>query len=306
MTSIALVIPSYARPEQLRSALSSAFRQARPFDEVVVAVRSNDDATTSMLATQAVTVVTVDAPGVLAAMAAGASATTSDLIAFTDDDAELSPDWARRVIEIMDRPENGDVGGVGGRDVIYEGDVPRATSLTSRVGELTYWGRLIGNHHCGSSNNRSVVVLKGVNCAYRRAAIALPTGLRGSGAQAHFEVAVGRHAIDAGWRLLYFSDLTVVHRPAGRLGEDQRDAPSDDAVYDSAFNLMRSLAPRVQTRRWIYVHALGDRAAPGLVRCAVAWVRADRATLRRRRPSWHATTAAWRLRNSALEFTPVA
>jgi len=306
VTTIALVIPSYARPEQLARALASAERQSRRFDEIVVAVRGDDHATIGALTSLPVRVVTVDDPGVLAAMTAGALATTSDVVAFTDDDAELAEHWAQFVIDVMERPGNDDVGGIGGRDVIYDGDHARPTELTGRVGEVTYWGRLIGNHHCGSANNREVVVLKGVNCAYRRRALGLPHGLLGAGAQAHFEVAVGRHALDGGWRLLYFSELTVIHRPADRRGDDQRASPSDEAVFNSAFNLMRGLPRRVQSRRWLYVHLIGDRATPGVIRCLYALMRRDRATLARRAPSWRASTAAWRVRATPLEFTTLS
>lgn len=303
MTTIALVVPSYLRPDSLARALSSVDAQSRPFDEVVVVVRDTDDATRTSLSDRLITVVTVGEPGVLAAMSAGVAATTSDVVAFTDDDAELSRTWCEDVLEILDAPRNSAVGAVGGRDVIYDGETMRSVVRTERVGEVTFWGRLIGNHHRATANNREVVVLKGVNCAYRREALALPRGLRGQGAEAHFEVAVGAFARRAGWRLLYFSDLTVNHRPAPRAGEDQRSAPSDQAVADSAFNLMRALAPQYQTRRWLYVHIVGDRAVPGIVRCAWALLRGDRATLARRAPSWRATTEAWRLRRQRLEFT---
>jgi hypothetical protein len=247
--------------------------------------------------------VAVDEPGVLAAMVAAVKATGAAVVGFTDDDAELSETWSAQVLEILDRAGNEDVGGVGGRDVIYDGDEPRPTDLADRVGELTWWGRLIGNHHRGSPNNRSVVVLKGVNCAYRRAALALPAGLRGAGAQAHFEVAVGRHALDAGWRLLYFADLTVIHRPATRLDEDQRAAPSDAAVADSAFNLMRGLPRSTQPRRWLYVHLVGDGATPGIARAVAAALARDRATTARRRAGWRGTADALRVRDEPLDFT---
>jgi glycosyltransferase involved in cell wall biosynthesis len=303
MSSIALVIPSYGRPASLARALDSAAAQQRPFDQVVVASRADDAETHEVAEAHSVDLVLVDQPGVLAAMAAGVRATSADVVGFTDDDAELSPGWSERVLEILERPDHADVGGVGGRDVIYDGDRPRPTALTDRVGELTWWGRLIGNHHCGSANNRSVVVLKGANCAYRRRALALPNGLRGQGAQAHFEVAVGRHALDEGWRLLYFSDLRITHRPAIRLGEDQRGAPSEDAVADSAYNLMRGLPPGMQPRRWLYVHAVGDGAAPGILRLLVAAIARDRSTIARRGPAWRGTSEALRLRREALSFT---
>jgi hypothetical protein len=94
----------------------------------------------------------------------------------------------------------------------------------------------------------------------------------------------------------------VQHYPAERLGEDQRAAPSEGAVYDSAHNLMRALTPAQQTRRWLYVHLVGDRSCPGVARWVLAALRGDRATLARRRPAWRATTDAWRQRREPLTY----
>lgn len=302
MTTISLVIPSYARADQLAVALESAHQQNRPFNEIVVVVRGDDEATNEMMLHRFERVVHVSEPGVLAAMRAGVDVTTSDIVAFTDDDARLPPQWSSQVLELFALPENTDVGAVGGRDRIFDDDLPRPTALTTRVGRVGWWGRLSGNHHRGAVNGRVVDVLKGVNAAYRREALGLPLELRGSGAEAHFEVAVGQYVQRHGWRLRYYSDLTVAHYPGVRRGEDQRLLPSDRAVADSAFNLMRALAPRRQSRRWLYVHLAGDAACPGLMRCAVAIVRQEKSVLARRRPSWRATSEAWRLRDQPLEF----
>ncbi len=246
-------------------------------------------------------VVTVTEPGVLAAMCAGVVATTSDIVAFTDDDAQLTTTWAARVEELFLRSDHNDVGGVGGRDIIYDGYIP-THGVNDSVGVITYWVCVIGNHHCGTGPVRDVAMLKGVISAYRRCALGLPLDLHGSGAQAHFEVAVGRYAREHQWRLCYDPTLTVRHEPAVRVGDDQREAPSPDAVADSAYNLMRALPATVQSRRWLYVHLVGDRASPGLVRWFVAVLQGDRTTLARRAPAWSGTSLAWRQRRVPVTF----
>ncbi len=303
MTTISLIIPSVGRPGALQRALLAAQRQDHHFDEIVVVARTNDDETAAAANASGVRTVTVSEPGVLAAMSAGARATTSDLIAFSDDDAELERHWCTRVLSVFDEAANVRLGGYGGRDVIYDDGRARPTTLTTSIGLVRSFGRVTGNHHRGTGDHHRVAMLKGVNCAYRRAAFAVPQGLRGDGAQAHFEVAIGQHLLRAGWRLRYDASLTVLHSPAPRLGEDQRQRPSDSAIYDSAFNLMRALAPTRQHVRWLYVHLVGDRNCPGVLRCLIALGSPDRSKIwARRRPSWRATTDAWRLRRETLSF----
>jgi len=302
VTTLALVVPSYGRPEDLRDCLAAAHAQSRPFDEIIVVVRDTDDATRTLLAVSTDVVVTVSVPGVLAAMRAGAARSASDLIGFTDDDARLPTGWAAQVVATMDEPASRDVGGLGGRDILFDGHAPRPTTLTTRVGTVSWWGRVTGNHHRGEGPARDVDVLKGVNAVYRREALGLPTSLRGDGAQAHFELSVGRYAREHHWRLRYDPSLTVHHHPAPRLGDDGRSTPSDTAVADSAYNAMRGLPPHQQTRRWLYVHVVGDAACPGVLRLLLALVARDRATLKRRRPSWRGTNDAWRQRHRPERF----
>lgn len=296
---VALVVPSYGRPAALAACLASARAQSRPFDEIVVAAREGDEATIAAARAAGAAVATTTEPGVLAAMAAGVRATTSDVVGLTDDDATLPATWAAEVEAAM---ADHTVGGFGGRDVLYDDGVARPTALTASVGRVTPLGRVIGNHHCGEGPPRDVDVLKGVNAAYRRAALGLPRGLRGDGAQAHFEVACGRFARERGWRLVYDPRHTVAHSPAVRVGEDQRSRPSDDAVAASAFNALRTLPPRLQTRRLLYVLAVGDGACPGVVRWLAALARGEGAVRARRAPSWRGTFDAWRQRRTALAF----
>ena len=245
MNSVDVVIASYRRPTMLVRALSALEASTDAPDGIIVVARRHDTATIEAAAGRA-RIVLVDEPGVVAAMRAGALASTHDVVAFCDDDAEPSPSWISEI-----------------------GDVARPTALTSRVGNVTWWGRLVGNHHCGSGEVRDVEVLKGVNCAYRRTLIAFPRGLRGDGAEAHFEVSIGYHVRSQGYRLVYDPAHHVRHRPARREGVDQREAPSANAIFDSAYNLERSLPRATQSRRLLYVIFWGDSACPGIVRLIV-------------------------------------
>lgn len=300
MTTLDVIIPSYGRPDMLARTLH-ALQSSKDRPDHIFVVARRDDLDTIAAAEEFARIVIVDEPGVLAAMWAGSRQATSDVVAFCDDDAEPSDTWVSEIRRAFDDPR---VGGYGGRDVLYDGDEPRPTRLHSRVGVVTWWGRLIGNHHCGTGPARDVDVLKGVNCAYRRELLAFPRGLRGDGAQAHFEVSIGLHVASLGYRVVYDPTHQVIHRPARRLDDDQRVNPSTEAIFNSAFNLERSLPRATQTRRLLYVIIWGDTACPGLVRLLVG--RGSRSLRARRSPSWRGTFAAWRERRSPLALQQVS
>jgi GT2 family glycosyltransferase len=217
-------------------------------------------------------VVSVEQGGQMAAMAAGLAASQTPLVAFTDDDAVPRPDWIDRLIKPF---SNSEIGAVGGRDIVMADDLDSTKYLASEelVGVVTPWGRLIGNHHIGIGPARYVDVLKGVNSMYRRAAVAIPTNLRGSGAQVHNEVAIGLRVKSSGWKLLYDPQIIVDHYPGQRFDADARSGRSKVATYDAAYNLTLSVgsqgfAPAV--RRMVYGLLIGDRALPGLGRTMIA------------------------------------
>jgi glycosyltransferase involved in cell wall biosynthesis len=282
---VTVVVPTYRRPEQLARCLAGIQAQTRPADEVVVVRREDDLASRDhLVGVSDITAVTVTEPGVLAAMNAGVAASTSEVLAFIDDDAVPRPEWLRGLVGPLSDPG---VGGVGGRDDVHT--LPEPTLATEdEVGVITAWGKLIGGHHLGRGPARDVTVLKGVNMAFRREALALPRTLRGAGAQVHFEVATGLWARQHGWRLVYDPAIVVDHYPGPRFDPDRRERPDPVAVYDAAYNLVTclvSLQPRLTVRRALYGLLVGDAMTPGLVRALVGLARGDRAVTARLLPS---------------------
>jgi cellulose synthase/poly-beta-1,6-N-acetylglucosamine synthase-like glycosyltransferase len=276
-----------------------------PAAALIVVTRIGDTASQAIAAASRSNVVlqTVTAPGVLAAMAAGVQTATTDLIAFTDDDACPHEDWIERLLTHFADPR---VGGVGGRDVIPHLQGP----LTPRVGTLSSWGRLTGNHHLGVGGAREVDVLKGVNMAFRRSALALPDGLAGSGAQAHFEVATCLHARNAGWRLIYDSEVLVDHHMAERFDADRRLRPAGSAVSNATQNYvygLLSMRRDLLIRRTLYGLLVGSSDSPGIGRAMVALVGGEGEVLRRLGPStWGQLRATWWvLHGRQLEMRPV-
>ena len=231
--------------------------------------------------------VAVSVPGVVSALNAGLAAAQGDIMAITDDDTVPRPDWIQR-IELHFRG-NDELGGVGGRDWVHHDDKIE-DGRAVMVGRVRWYGRVIGNHHLGVGGPREVDVLKGANMSYRRPAvheIGFDDRVRGSGAQVHFELALGLAVKRAGWKLIYDPAVAVDHYPAQRFDDYQRDKPSlqglQNAVHNETYALLRWLPWWRKPLAFVYGLLVGTRLAPGLMVAGERWVRqSDREAVGRR------------------------
>ncbi|MEW5954381.1 MAG: glycosyltransferase [Bacillota bacterium] len=272
---ISVIIPTFRRPGELSVCLRGLENQLRRPDEVVVVVRDTDIVTREWLACyeggdMPVRTVNVTAPGVIAALKAGAGAARGDVLAVTDDDAEPLPNWLKDMEKHYRDPG---VGGVGGRDLIIRNGVPSGRCVEP-VGAVSWYGRITGNHHWGCGAARDVDVLKGVNMSFRRHLFVLDDSLLGSGAQMYFEVDLCLRVRNLGWRLIYDPGLVVRHYPARRFDLDKRDEVNPASTYNNAHNetyaLLKNLsASGRQVFLW-YTFLVGTRANPGVA--ATPWV----------------------------------
>jgi cellulose synthase/poly-beta-1,6-N-acetylglucosamine synthase-like glycosyltransferase len=275
---IGVIIPTYCRSQELSRCLTALEKQIRPPDEVIVVVRDTDTATWEFLksdrfSTLSLRSVTVTVPGVVAAMNLGLEASDSDIIAYTDDDAAPHPDWLARMEPYF--LEDDRVGGVGGRDWVYNGD--KLLAGESRlVGKLQWFGRIIGNHCYGVGDPQEVDVLKGVNMSFRRMAIGtlrFDSRMRGTGAQVHFELAFTLKLKRAGWKLIYDPKIAVDHYPAQRFDEDRRyvfnDIAEINAVHNETVALLEYISAPRRVIFLLWAIAIGNRSYPGLLQ----WLR---------------------------------
>ncbi len=275
---IDVVVPSYRRPEPLAACLAGLRAQWMPASRVVVVLRAGDDTSELVVRRSGVagaSVVTVSGAGQVAALRAGVAASSAPLVAFTDDDAVPRPDWVQRIAAHFDDPA---VGGVGGRDVVATDFSPPDGCLV--VGRVGKWGKVHGNHHRGAGPARDVDILKGANMAFRRAALAVPRGLIGSGAEPHNDAAMSLHARSLGWRVVYDPQVVVDHFPAARVEGSMRGQTGAADVRTGAYNLTSALLSTGTVtwwRRLMFGVFVGDRGTPGIARTAGALAsRADR------------------------------
>lgn len=274
-----IVVPTYRRPDQLGRCLAAlATLTARPL-ELIVVHRADDHETMALLESLPLCIraIPVQDAGVVAAMQAGIAAARGDLVALVDDDAELRPDWLCRVTRHF---RDATVGAVCGRDIVT---TPDTTDFTCDVGRLSRWGQTVGHHHRMTGAPREVDLLKGANVMFRRSLVQLPLGLRGHGAQVHWEVATCLWLQNAGFRNMIDPQAVALHLPGPRFDSDRRGRPAFGAAFNASYNLVLAVCTpreRLLLRRVLFGAAVGDAACPGLFRGLVAVARRENHVVR--------------------------
>jgi cellulose synthase/poly-beta-1,6-N-acetylglucosamine synthase-like glycosyltransferase len=279
MIAISVIIPTYLRPKDLTRCLEALKQQTRPADEVLVVVRDSDNETWALLKESnfdplPIKTVTVEVPGVVAALNAALDVATGDIITVTDDDAAPHTDWLKRIETYYLSDER--LGGVGGRDWVYWENKLLDHDDTETVGQVQWFGRVIGNHHRGVGDAREVDILKGVNMSYRRSAIAqigFDERMWGTGAQVNFEMALCLALKRKGWKLVYDPAIAVDHYPAKRFDEDKRDRLNEvalvNAVHNETLVLLENLPPARRVVFMLWAILVGTQEALGLIQ----WLR---------------------------------
>jgi glycosyltransferase involved in cell wall biosynthesis len=275
LSTISVIIPTYGRPESLGRCLVGIRQQHRPAEQVLIVTRHGDHDSQNVAYRHGAVSVSVDRPGVIAALNVGLANATGDLIAFTDDDAVPRTDWLANLETAL--AEDAGLGGIGGRDVQTGVDAQAVP-----VGRIAWFGRPTGNHHVGVGGQRRVDTLKAVNMCFRRTAIdglRFDERLRGSGAQPHLEIAFCSRVRRRGWRLAYDPRIIVDHYPDGTaVNKDHIFAVSLSGTTHAAFNQTLAILEDVSAPRkavfLLWALLVGTRDLPGLAQgTRVPWQR---------------------------------
>ena len=272
---INVIIPTYRRPRHLYNCLTGLKQQIRPADEIFLIVRDTDDLTWEFFKSFDFSFLPlktslVKATGVVAAMNLGLDAAWGDIVCFIDDDAVPHNDWLAKIeAHFLADPK---LVGLGGRDCMYLAGEKLVVGQKPIVGKLQWFGRMIANHHLGVGKPREVDFFKGVNMSYRREAIAnmhFDRRMKGTGAQAHFEVSFCLSLKRAGYKLLYDPQIVVDHYLGERFDEDIRDRFNPVAFFNEVHNetlaILEHFSPPKRILFMTWAMLVGTRKAFGLV-----------------------------------------
>jgi glycosyltransferase involved in cell wall biosynthesis len=128
--TVSVVICTRDRLDELRVCLSSLPRQQHPIREVIVVDNASRDSRTRHVALEGgVTYLREDRPGLDIARSTGALHATSDIVAYTDDDVLLHPNWLQNLILAFDDARVGAVSLLSLAQVEPSGTLPFAMMI---------------------------------------------------------------------------------------------------------------------------------------------------------------------------------
>lgn len=272
-----VVVPTWKRPEKLARCLASLAAQTLAPLEVIVTYRAEDSESLEVLRSfkgqLPLVPVEVDRIGVIHAENAAMERVRGTVTAFIDDDAEAPPDWLER----MSRHFSSDaaVVAVGGPDRIAS--QPETYEVSAeRVGRLTWYGKVIGNHHRRTDGLRDVQVLKGVNMAFRTdALVPLDERLQGEesryGNGSHWELDLCLAVARRGGRMVYDPALRVEH------DSNHSHFVADRVARNNAHNLTYVLLKHLPLHRKVvfltYSLAVGNTQVRGALKTGLDLIR---------------------------------
>lgn len=262
---VSLIITTYERPKNLNRLLEELNTLSETPDEIIVVFRDNDKETEKILndfSDKKFKKIKISEPGVIKALNKGLKNATCEIVCTIDDDAIPSKDWIKKIKKHFEDPN---IGAVGGIDIQpdYNG------KKVDKVGRITFYGRIIGNHHLGCAEIQEVDHLKGVNMCYRKNLInEINENLLGL-APPGFELIFGFHVKNKGYKILYDPELIVFHYPGktydGRRGEKTK---KDYFVYahNYTYILYKYLKGLRKLLFILYTFIIGDSSSPSIVR----------------------------------------
>lgn len=275
--SIAVMVPTYMRPEIIVRCLAGIAKQSRPADQIIVVVRDSDHATRAELEQyaqqQRIQIALADKPGMIYALTTGLNAVTTDIVAITDDDAVPREDWLAR-IEATYASHDDRLAAVGGRDYLHCPGIDHSF-FTKEVGIVLPSGVPFGFHHCGIGPARKVLFLKQVNSSYRTSVIkkiGFETALRGAAVQQNSEPVLGFQIARMGYELIYDPGILVDHYPEARPPGNDRATPQSsfrvisDEVHNMTFAICIYLNPFRLALYVLFAVLIGGSGAFGLAK----------------------------------------
>ena len=268
--TMAVLIPTWKRPEKLRKCLQALTSSDMMPDAIYVVHRPEDTESAtvieSFLNSLPITKVLVNEPGVIYAENAGLKQVKEDYICFLDDDAYVPTHWCRVIHEKLSSDAN--IIGVGGPDIIFQDLKNDYRRIVNKVGMISSYGRLTGNHHHEVKQDMIVDVLKGVNMSFRREFVPqldqeLQSSIR-EGNGSHWELDICLQMSKHG-KFLFTPELELQHDSNHSHFIEDKVAVNNARNY--TYVILKNFTFFKKIAFLFYVMSVGNTNAFGILKC---------------------------------------
>jgi GT2 family glycosyltransferase len=237
MTRVSVLICTYNRPQLLAQCLDALLCRTLEKPKQIVIVNGGDERTDALVSSLhspvSISLITTQNKNLAASRNVGLPHCDGDIVAMTDDDAEVFPDWISEMKRAhTEHPEAGVIGGaVIGADT---------SALVSRIADTVTFPRF--------ETARVVRTVPGVNVSYKREVIE-QVGLQDETLFRGEDVDYNWRAQKLGWQVWYDPRVRVLHhhRPTLRAFLNQH------YMYGRAYYLVRKKHPDMYC---VYPHRL--------------------------------------------------
>lgn len=276
LLTFSVIVPTWKRPGKLKQCLESLASQTRLPNQLIIVLRREDAEGVEVAEifckkNSFAEMVFVHKAGVIAAENAGLRVVVGDYVAFIDDDGYAPNSWLEQIeFFFINHP---DAYALGGSDIIKSEPWSYYDFEKEKVGILTWYGRIIGNHHRKCIGGiRKVHVLKGVNMIFKRSSfeylderLAGIEGHLGNGSQ--WELDLSLTLLKKKLNIYFDPKLVVIH--------DSDHSKNDKLIggQNNAHNLSYVMIKHLSFFKYliflIYALIVGNEQLPGLAKLVV-------------------------------------
>ena len=221
--TVSVVVVTMNRPECVRHCLEHLRAQTQSVQQIIVVDASRDGLTRAVVAEFPEAQYVANAIGyghMTHSRNKGLEQTTSDIVAFLDDDSYAHPTWRAEIVVPYGDPK---VGAVGGRAL--RGTEGEAQQGLEKLGILLPNGVLGGNFGADPGRDLEVFHLVGCNMSFRRAILAQLGGLREdyTGTEVREETDVCTRVGFLGYKVIFAHRAVVDHVAAPQVKGKRSD-----------------------------------------------------------------------------------
>lgn len=215
---LSVIIVTYNRCNDLRDSLRAICSMDLAPNEIIVVDSNSADGTHELVKSYPVKFINIKERSMVKARNIGLQHANGEIVAYVDDDAIVSKDWAKHILEAF---KNKDVGGVSGRVLPLGksgGKTPDMPEKFRSIGKLFDNGFVSNNYELAARFPIEVDVLIGCNMSFRRNLLLMVGGFDENfkGSCFRDDTDVSTRIKKLNYKLIYCPDALLWHKYRGK------------------------------------------------------------------------------------------